>query len=63
MEPEPIFLLAGAAFFKAASAASFWQAIKGKPCVVTKHDLKAIYNGKSDPKKTCITNALFKNSK
>ena len=25
---------------------------KGKPCVVTKHDIKAVYNGKCDPKKT-----------
>ena len=25
VEPEPIFYLAGAAFFKAAPAASFWQ--------------------------------------
>ena len=29
----------------------------------TKHDLKAIYNGKCDPKKTCINNSLFKSSK
>ena len=27
-EPEPIFYLAGAAFFKAVPAASFWQAKK-----------------------------------
>ena len=63
MEPEPIFLLAGAAFFKAAPAASFWQAKKESLVVVTKHDLRAIYNGKCDPKKTCINNSLFKNSK
>ena len=31
--------------------------------VVTKHDLRAIYTGKCDPKKTCIINSLFKNSK
>ena len=28
VEPEPIFYLAGAAFFKAVPAASFWQAKK-----------------------------------
>ena len=32
--------------FKAALAASFWQAKKKSLVVVTKHDLKAIYNGK-----------------
>ena len=55
VEPDPIFLLAaaGAAFFKAppALAASFWQAKKESLVVVTKHDLRAIYNGKCDPKK------------
>ena len=35
--PEP---RAGAAFFKAAPAASFWQAKKKCLVVVTKHDLK-----------------------
>ena len=43
VEPEPIFLLAGAAFFKAAPAASFWQAEKESLVFVTKHDLKAVY--------------------
>ena len=43
---------AGAAFFKAAPSASFWQA-KKESLLVTKHDLKAIYNSKCDPKKTC----------
>ena len=56
---------AGAAFFKAAAApaASFWQAKKESLVVVTKHDLRAIYNGKCDPKKTCINNSFFKSSK
>ena len=49
--------------FKAALAASFWQAKKKSLVVVTKHDLKAIYNGKCYPKKTCINNSLFKSSK
>ena len=30
---------------------------------MTKHDLRAIYNGKCDPKKTCINNSLLKSSK
>ena len=67
VEPEPTFFWlesrAGAAFFKAAPAASFWQAKKESLVVVTKHDLRAIYNGKCDPKKTCINNSLFKSSK
>ena len=58
--PEP---RAGAAFFKAAPAASFWRAKKESLVVVTKHNLRAIYNGKCDPKKTCINNSLFKSSK
>ena len=58
--PEP---RAGAAFFKAAPAASFWQAKKESLVVVTKHDLRAIYNGKCDLKKTCIIYSLFKSSK
>ena len=41
----------------------FWQAKKESLVVVTKHDFKAIYNGKYDPKKTCITNSLFRSSK
>ena len=62
---EPFFLLAGAErrsrFFKAApaQAASFCQAEKESLVVVTKQDLRAIYNGKCDPKKTCIDNSLF----
>ena len=36
VEPEPIF-------FKAAPAASFWQAEKESLVFVTKHDLKAVY--------------------
>ncbi len=40
-------------------AASFWQANKKSLAVVTKHDLRAIYTGKCDPKKTCINNSLF----
>ena len=35
MEPEPIFFLAGAFFFKAALAASFWQAKKESLFVVS----------------------------
>ena len=38
-----------AAFFKAAAAASFWQAKKESLVVVTKHDLRAIYKSKYDP--------------
>ena len=58
-------LLAGAAFFKAvpAPAASFWQAKKECLVVVTKHDLKAMYNGKCGPKTTCITSSLLMSSK
>ena len=52
VEPEPNFLLAGAAFFKVAPASSFWQAKKESLVVVTKHDLRAIYNGKCNLKKT-----------
>ena len=63
VEPEPIFLLAGAAFFKAAPAASFWQAKKESLVVVTKDDLRSIYKGNCDLKKTCINNSLFKSSK
>ena len=51
VEAEPIFLLAGAAFFNPALAASFWQA-KKESLVVTKHDLRAIYNGKCNSNKT-----------
>ena len=54
VEPEPIFLLAGAG---AAAPAAFF----GKH-LVTKHDLRTIYNGKCDPKKNCINNSLFKSS-
>ena len=43
--------------------ASFWQAKKGKPCSCDKHDLKAIYKGRYDPKKTYINNSLIKSSK
>ena len=44
---------ARAAFFIVASAlaASFWQAKKESLVVVTKHDLRAIYIVKCDPKK------------
>ena len=63
VELERIFLLAGATFFKAAPAASFWQAKKESLVVVTKHDLRSIYNGKCDLKKPCINNSLFKSSK
>ena len=66
VEPEPIFLFAGAALKKAPTAASFWQAKKGKPCYCEcdKHDLNlgAIYKDKYDPIKTCINNSLFKSS-
>ena len=44
-EPKP-------PLFTAAPAASFWQAKKESHVVVTKHDLRAIYNGKCDLKKT-----------
>ena len=54
VEPEP---RAEAAFFNAAPAASFWHAKKESLVVVTKDDL-AIYNGKCDPKNTCINNSL-----
>ena len=49
--PEP---KAGDPFLKVvpAPAASFWQAKKESLVVVTKHDLRAIYNGKCNPKKT-----------
>ena len=59
MEPES---RAGAAFFKAAPppAASFWQAKKESLVVVTKHDLRAIYNGKCDLKKTFINFQLLR---
>ena len=30
---------------------------------MTKHDIKAIYNGKCDLKTTCITNSFIKSSK
>ena len=30
---------------------------------MTKQDLRAIYNGKCEPKKICINNSLFKSSK
>ena len=43
--------------------ASFWQVKKGKPCSCDKHDLKAIYKGRYDPKKTYINNSLIKSSK
>ena len=62
-EPGAIFLWAGVAFFKAAPAASFWQATKESLVVVTKHDLRAIYMGKCDPKKTCINNSPFRSLK
>ena len=51
---------AGAAFFKAAPAASFWQAKKESLVVVTKQEFRAFYNGKCYTKKTCINNSLFK---
>ena len=55
-EPEPPFLR------------RLWLHLFGKQkskslVVVTKHDFRAIYNGKCDPKKTCINNSLFKSSK
>ena len=60
-------MLAGAAFFKAVPApvpaASYWQAKKENLVVVTKHDLKAMYNGKCGPKTTCITSSLLMSSK
>ena len=58
--PEP---RAGAAFFKAAPAASFWQAKRKALLSVKKQDLRAIYNGKCDQKKICINNSLLKSSK
>ena len=58
VEPEPIYYLAGAG-----SGCIFLASKKGKPCVVTKQDPKAVYNGKCDPKKTCIKNSLIKKSK
>ena len=49
-------MLAGAAFFKAAPTltAFFLQAKKESLVVVTKHDIRAIYNGKYDPKKNAV---------
>ena len=48
-------MLAGAAFFKAApTPAFFWQAKKENLVVVTKHDIRAIYNCKYDPKKNAL---------
>ena len=48
-EPEPLY-------FKAApsSAASVWQAKMESLVVVTKYDLRAIYNGKCDPKRLAL---------
>ena len=36
----------------AGSGCIFLASKKGKPCVLTKHDFKAVYNGKCDPKQT-----------
>ena len=47
----------------AGAGSIFLASKKGKPCVVTKNDLKAVYNSKCGPKKTCINNSLFKNTK
>ena len=64
METEPIFLLAGAErrsrFFKAApaQAASFCQAEKESLVFMTKHDLRAIYNGKCDKKLALLIHFL-----
>ena len=52
--PEP---RAGATFSKQANK----QAKKERLVVVTKQMFRAIYNGKCDPKKTCINNSLLKN--
>ena len=54
VEPEPIFVVDRSRLFKAAPAASFWQVKKESLVVVTKHDFRAMYNGKCVPKKTCI---------
>ena len=53
--PEPIFMLA--------PDASFWQAKQESLVTCDKIWLEIIYNGKCDPKKTCINKSLFKNSK
>ena len=50
--PEPRF---GAAFFKAAPAATFWQAKKESlVLLLTKQDLKALYYDKCDPKRLAL---------
>ena len=61
-EPEP----SGAATFRVEPEPIFgWSepAKKEILVIVTKHALRAIYNGNCDPKKTCINNSLFKSSK
>ena len=60
-EPEPPILgwSRSQFFYWSEPAASFWQAKKESLVVVTKHDLKAIYNNKCDPKKQCCGAATF----
>ena len=49
-EPEPIFLMAGAESWSG-SGCIFWQAEKESLVLVSKHDLRAIYTSKCDPKR------------
>ena len=56
MEPEPHFL-------RRLRLHLFDKQKKESLVVVTKNDLRAIYNGKCDPKKTSINTSLFKSSK
>ena len=68
LEPELIFLLAGAESQSYICLSQLRLHLFAKQkrkafVVVTKHDLRAIYNGNSDPKKTCIHNSLFKSAK
>ena len=58
--PDP---KAGAAFFKAAPAASFWQAKEESLVLVTHMTQEQFIKRKYDPEKTCTNNSLFKSSK
>ena len=51
VEPEPIFLMAGA---ESRSGCIFWQAEKESLVLVSKHDLRAIYTSKCDPKRLAL---------
>ena len=53
VEPEPIFLMAGAES-RSGSGCIFWKAEKESLVLVSKHDLRAIYTGKCDPKRLAL---------